>query len=212
MSVFNDVFICGDSHAASFSLTPQGSDLNFSTLGGYGLFSLMDSDTLRPVPNSFRAGVDRYFRSLPKKSKIFISYTDTESRTGIGERKLDDDFLKYYQEIVDSSILYIHDLCEFDRLFFLDIFSCIEEKADEQTCSPIKRIKNREFVNNRILNSGVGHSVSLITTFCNPLFETNGVVKTRSLLSDNVHYNLGFVLENGQNISEWIRSEIDRNV
>lgn len=210
MSVFKNVFICGDSHAASFALSEYGRDLDFSTLGGYGIFSLFDKNTHRPVPAAFHAGVVRYFKSRPVGSTIFLSYTDTESRTGIGERILDSSFEKEYGEIVDKSLNHLLDLSSFDRLVFLDIFSCISDPAEEQTCSALKRIKNRQFVNNLILNTKVPN-VKIVSTFKDPLFEDDkGVIKSRNMLVDKVHYNLDYKLENGDTISKWIRLQIEK--
>lgn len=212
MSAFDNVFICGDSHGASFSLSTSGKDLNFSTLGGYGIFSLFDKRTHRPVPASFHAGVLRYFKSLPKDSIIFLSYTDTESRTGIGERVLNEDFKNEYSEIVKKSFDLLYGLSSFKKLVVLDIFSCIKEKADEQTCSPTKRIENRQFLNN-LVSKCESSNVDIITTFKNPLFDNDdGTAKNRLAMVDKVHYNFEYILENGQTVSEWVRSNINKHV
>lgn len=181
-------YLIGDSHAANF-YTAWGEKLNIrhKTLTGAGLQNVVRNNC-RNVGADFQEYVQNIFEGLTKKSVIFLSFTDVDSRIGACERD-------YQQTLCDDqneAILKIIQWCEPKKLYILDWYGVYKENEAHETKTSFQE---RVFIRRKIVNNLQKISerlpiVQVYSTVGDERFEDENGVDVGVLSSDKCHYDL----------------------
>ncbi len=207
MRLGDNVYFAGDSHAADFAITLQIE--NHTDLGGYGLFSMFDPDSLRQIPDAFQNGIKALLSKLDENSTLILSYMDADCRIGIGERA-GKQFTEYYDRVVLFAFEFLKQY-KYKNIILLDMYSIAESRAPEMTCSVEKRVANRKLLNSLIQKHKKKYKIKLLSVADSSLFvNENGVLKNNDYLRDAIHYNLDARLDNKKMIKKELVKRIKR--
>lgn len=195
------VYCIGDSHTTNFfafTRTIGKFDIDYTTIGAFGLSCCFDSETKR------RGNVEmffKYLRKLPQDVVLMTSLLDCDSRLSFGNRFLNNKEAKeiiklFYKKTFEK----ISKVIKLKKHIVLDIFSISRNRPSESNCSPEERLYYRHIINQSLNELSKEYNFLLLTTFKDKLFEDDDGYGYKDIILDNVHYNLYAKLSNGKTV------------